>query len=318
MKAINKLNFYPTTAIVLLLTCLSCSDTAKNGNTDNHLSTEEMIADTSLPDPPLNWQEHWFEHNQLVERVFFDDHLALYFDDDVAPSVTWPNVFLSDVWEYVKGNYGSFGDDPRLFTVLHTGKYPGGHPSTYFDESHDYRNVIDCGPHTWTDQTPAGGIDMLVHEMGHIVETASKGVKGSPAWDIWKDSKWAEIFIYDVYKNLGKDDFAREIYNDLMNKYDNFPRENTQWFKDWFYPIYSQYGKGSVLNGFFDLLAAHFPKNATGTEYSRRMNWGEFVHFWSGAAGADLKPLARNAFGWSDEWENQLTEAKSTFNQITY
>ncbi|MGS2764306.1 hypothetical protein [Sinomicrobium sp. M5D2P9] len=294
----------------------SCSSSESKENVA--LSSEELAMAVDYPDPPLTWQEHWFEHNQLVKRVFFDDHLALYFDDDVDRSVTWPNVLLSDVWVYVKNTYGSFGDDPRLFTVLHTGRYSGGHPSTYFDASHDYRNVIDCGPFTWTEETPAGGISMLVHEVGHIVEGAAKGIKESPAWDIWKDSKWAEIFIYDVYKNLGKDDFAQQVYDDMMGQYDNFPRENTQWFKDWFYPIYSQYGEEIVLNGFFDLLAAHFPKTADGKSYSRRMNWGEFIHFWSGAAGTDLKPLAQNAFGWSDEWENQLTEAKSTFHRITY
>ncbi len=179
----------------------SCSSEVKE---DIALNSETLTAAVNYPDPPLTWQEHWFEHNQLVQRVFFDDHLALYFDDDVDTAVTWPNTFLSDVWEYVKSNYGSFGDDPRLFTILHTGKYSGGHPSTYFDSSHDYRNVIDCGPYTWTDETPTGGINMLVHEVGHIVEIASKGVKSSPAWDIWKDSKWAEILSMTFIKISAK------------------------------------------------------------------------------------------------------------------
>jgi len=43
----------------------------------------------------------------------------------------------------------------------------------------------------------------------------------------------------------------------------------------------------------------------------------EFVHFWSGAAGYDLKQLALNAFGNKDEnrndWTAQLTQAKSDF-----
>jgi hypothetical protein len=65
------------------------------------------------------------------------------------------------------------------------------------------------------------------------------------------------------------------------------------------------------LNRYFELLAQHFPKN--GDNYSRAMNWGEFVHFWSGAAGVDLKPLATEAFGWPAEWETQYTKAKADF-----
>ena len=83
-----------------------------------------------------------------------------------------------------------------------------------------------------------------------------------------------------------------------------------------------------MLNKFFTLLAAHFPKKSfnngltTYPEYSRKMNFGEFVHFWSGAAGTDLKNLALNAFGEKDEqgsdWTVQLTNAKVAFSGITY
>lgn len=48
------------------------------------------------------------------------------------------------------------------------------------------------------------------------------------------------------------------------------------------------------------------------------MNWGEYVHFTSGAAGSDLKELAKAAFGWPPEWETQLEQAKQKFPQITY
>ena len=27
--------------------------------------------------PPATWQEHWFEHNQLLSRVFFDNDVAI-------------------------------------------------------------------------------------------------------------------------------------------------------------------------------------------------------------------------------------------------
>ena len=43
-------------------------------------------------------------------------------------------------------------------------------------------------------------LDMIVHEVAHIVEGGSKNTQRSPQFGIWGDSKWAEIFIYDVYR----------------------------------------------------------------------------------------------------------------------
>ncbi len=77
--------------------------------------------------------------------MYEDNDLALYFDNDVSTAVTWPRQYLSSVWRYTKKVYGSFGTDPHMYAILHTNKYSGGHPSTYFDASHDLRNVIDAG-----------------------------------------------------------------------------------------------------------------------------------------------------------------------------
>ena len=99
----------------------------------------------SANEPPLTWQEHWFEHNPVVNRVFFNDDLAVYFDKDVNKSITWPNDYLTKVWQYTRNVYGDFGQDKRLFAIFHTAKYSGGHPSNYFEASHDNRNVIDVG-----------------------------------------------------------------------------------------------------------------------------------------------------------------------------
>lgn len=265
--------------------------------------------------PPSTWQEHWFEHNQLLSLVHFNDDLAVYYDKDVSRSVTWPFSYMSEVWRYTKKTYGQFGNNPRLYAVYHTNKYSGGHPSTYFDASHDNRNVIDVGPGPWTNGT-GNDLDICTHEVAHIVELASKGKHNSPAFPIWGDSKWAEIFIYDVYRGLGRTNDAKRWYDLMMNTSDNFPRANTQWFKNWFYPIYSQHGGTATLNRFFQLLSQYFPKN--GNTYSRDMNWGEFVHFWSGAAHTNLKPLATNAFGWTADMEAQFNKARTDFPNITY
>jgi hypothetical protein len=68
---------------------------------------------------------------------------------------------------------------------------------------------------------------------------------------------------------------------------------------------------------FFRLLAAHFPQDADRT-YTRRLNWGEYIHFSSGAAGADLRTQAARAFGWPREWTDQLDHARAQFPDVTY
>ena len=63
-------------------------------------------------------------------------------------------------------------------------------------------------------------------------------------------------------------------------------------------------------------MSQNFPKN--GKTYARDMNWGEFVHFWSGAAGADLRNQATIAFGWPSDWEQQFQQAKKDFPNLHY
>ena len=268
------------------------------------------ITPTNAQTPPPTWQEKWFEHNQLLQRVYYDDEVAVYFDDDVDRDITWMNSYLGDVWRYTKSVYGDFSDEGRLYAVFHTGRYSGGHPATYFDDSHDNRDMIDVGPGNWKCGCN-NDLDIVTHEVAHIVEGASLGVKGSPAFGIWKDSKWAEIFNYDVYQALGMKKDQKRWYDLMMKQTDDFPRPGTQWFKNWFFPLYDQYGETKVLANFFQLLAENYPTG--GTSYSKGMNWGEFVHFWSAAAKTNLKPLATEAFGWPTEWEQQFRQARRDF-----
>ncbi len=277
------------------------------GNSE-YSNTASAITTSDIPPP--TWKEHWFEHNQLLQRLYYDYDVAIYYDDAMSRSITWPHQFLVDMWRYTKSVYGDYGGENRLYAIFHQGKYGGGHPSTYFDASHDYRNVIDCGAGSWGSAT-GWNVDVLAHEVGHIVEGASNGIHKSPAFGLWGDSKWAEIYIYDVYKGIGWDCEAIRWYDHCRNITDNFPRSNTYWFRDWFYPIYRDHGGSTVLPDFFVLLAQYFPKN--GSEYARAMNWGEFVHFWSAAAGTSLKRLATTAFGWSSDWEKQFRQAQMDF-----
>ncbi len=146
-------------------------------------ATVSPQAETKSAEPPRTWQEHWFEHRQLVKLVATNDEVAIYFDDDMPrDALKWIEPFLTKAWRYTKKTYGSFGPDARLYAIFHNGKYGGGHPSTYFDGSHDFRNVIDCGADSWDESR----LDIVSHEIGHIVEGASRGVHESPAFDIWK------------------------------------------------------------------------------------------------------------------------------------
>lgn len=290
---------------------------------------QQSSADSSFY-PPYTWQEHWFDHKQLIKRVHFNNNVAIYFDDDVSRDKTsWIFGLVDSAWAYTKNAYGRFGNADttnRLFAIFHTNKYGGGHPGTYLASRHDFRNVIDLGSgaNAWTAQTD-WELSATIHEISHIVEGASKEVRESPAFDIWGDSKWAEIYVYDIYNYLGRTDIKKRVFDECMKKTDSYPRANTAWFRNWFFPIYEQYGKVKVLNRFFELVAKHFPKR-TGTNsistYARRMNMGEFIHFWSGAAGVDLSFRAQMTFGDKDgkglNWQTQLEKAKSDFATITY
>ncbi len=163
---------------------------------------------------------------------------------------------------------------------------------------------------------------MVSHEVGHIVEGASNGVHESPAFDLWKDSKWIEFFQYDVYVSLGLDQEARRLFRRFSQQTDDFPRPGTHWFRDFFYPLWRDHGRSKVMVNFFQLLAKYYPKEPEGDgkhqRYTRRMNWGEFIHFMNGAAHKDIKPLAKKAFGWPDEWEDQYQKARGEFPAIRY
>jgi len=282
-------------------------------------STNQQRTDKTISAPDSIWKEHWFEHNKTLKFVGGNRDVAAFYDENMPPEVQWPIAIMGKCWAYVKRNYGDFGQDPRLYVILHrsSGKdYAGGHPSPFFDKSHDYRNVIDCGLQQWDNPT-GEQIGMPIHEMGHIVTSASHASKGSPSDALWGDSKFMEIFNYDVLLNIGMEKEAQKVYIQMQTQYDDFPRSGTQWFKNWFFPIYDRHGQGKVLNKYFELLALNFPKNRNG-RFMRDINFGEFVHFWSGAAGTDLKDTAEKAFGWSPEYELQLRQAQKDFPTLPY
>jgi hypothetical protein len=284
------------------------------GTSGNSAYSPEVTVKTGAAELPATWKEHWLEHDQLVTRVYQDADLAVYFDPDVSRDGTaWLYDYTGDIWRYTKKTYGDFSN-PRLAAIFHQGRYGGGHPATVFDSSHDYRNVTDIGLGSWTDGDQAR--DITSHEIAHIVEGSASGVKDSPAFGLWGDSKWAEIFQYDAYVGTGLTADAERWKTAKMASRDDFPRAGTAWFRDWFYPIWKDHGGSKALAAYFTLLSENYP--APNGVYARSMNWGEFVHFWSGAAGTDLQPQAEKAFGWSAEWQAQLDQAKAEFPAVRY
>ena len=79
--------------------------------------------------PPDTWQEHWFDHRQLLRLYYSDGHCAIYLDPDVRRSeVRWLPGYISQVWKYSKATYGdAFGPDPRIYSIHHAGRHGGGH-----------------------------------------------------------------------------------------------------------------------------------------------------------------------------------------------
>ena len=156
------------------------------------------------------------------------------------------------------------------------------------------------------------------HLAANIVETTANGRSGSPALPLWHDSKWAEFYQYDVARTLGRSQEADLLFARWMGDawIDDFPVAGTHWFRDWFFPIWRDDGGAAVMARFFASLAAHFPND--GRTYARDLNWGEFVHFMSGAAKRDLRPLATSAFHWPVEWDALYAQARVDFQQITY
>ncbi|WP_255992307.1 carbohydrate-binding protein [Chitinolyticbacter albus] len=264
--------------------------------------------------PPATWQEHWFEHQQNMKLIAYNDTVAIYFDADVNTDAgKWMLPYLTRMWTYTQQTYGpaSLSTD-RLYSLHHEGKYFGGHPSTTYDASHDYRNVSDVGGSNWI--TPQ--YEIVTHEAGHVVEAAASGKHGSPAFGLWGDSKWMEFYIYDAYVALGMTQQASDVYNRWIAGSDSFPRAGTYWFRDWFYPLWRDHGRAQVMAKYFQLLGQHFPNN--GRDFTRDLNWGEYVHFMSGAAGMDLKAMATHAFGWPAERETQFQQAKRDFPNVRY
>jgi hypothetical protein len=281
-------------------------------------------ADASVPDDsvvpvPAQWQEHWFEHDQVVKLVDKTDDVAIYFDAEMDQgSLAWMSPFLSQLWKYTKKTYGVPGD-PRLFAILHSGRYMGGHVASVFDPSHDFRNVLDMGAPagSWTS---AAAFEPSWY-LARLLQGAALGIRNDPAQELTAGF-FSSIFAYDALKAVGMGTRADNWIDGLTSQISDKPRAGTHWFRDWYFPLWRDKGGAAVFARYFNLLARYYPKvpaeGGHGMTYAPAMNLGEYVHFMSGAAGSDLKILATLAFGWTDQREVEYQQARASFPAITY
>jgi hypothetical protein len=262
--------------------------------------------------PPETWQEHWFEHDQLLTLAGYDDCVAVYVDAEMDPAdTTRLQDFVSRAWEYNLQNYGAL-DQNRLFAIFHSGKYQGGHMVPYYETTHDSRSVIDGGRNVW----PEDDFDLPAHLLSFAVESLGGHAKhGSPASWIWQDDAFAEIYKYDLYLGLGMQQQAAAAFDAFEPHAHRHPFPASYWFADFYYPIWRDHGETQVLVRFFELLREHYPVEGG---VMPDMTWGEFIHFLSGAAGVNVEVQATYAFGWTSQWTVELEQARSDYPAISY
>ncbi|CAL8139796.1 unnamed protein product [Orchesella dallaii] len=315
--------------------CQGASTTLQNStdNLDTNIDFNDRVTSISpcedyFSPAPHQIHETWPGHGQIMTKVAEGLDTVIYYNDEIdRKGLRFQSEFLRKSWGYIKNVYGSFGPErSRLFAFFHANIQSSNHGcsylQSYFDVSSDCRNMLDfAGMNKSSWSNPLSGtaeLDEIAHGLAHIVEWSSKGYHGSPSFHLWGDNPWSEIFTYDLYNALGLEQDKERWFDTVqVRKYD-FPKKNTYWFSDWFFPIYKHYGGAQLLNEYFELLANHFPKKESGWEYVRDMNIGEFVHFFSGAAKINLKRYALEAFNWGDAEEWELYQAKITFPAVKY
>jgi hypothetical protein len=298
----------------------------------NSTTVGPVSATTTNTEPPTSFVENrWYGgHNRTVYKTYSDANVAIYFDQYVpnASSITWFNSAMSEAYAYVKRTYGDLFD-PTLYVIANMDgvsgatNYGGGGVIDAFSNEAWYRNTVFVVNDDW--KTPdwyGWSFPALTHELGHVVESVNNGVGGSPSYGdkVWQDSKWAEIFQYDLYAHLGSvpPDLAQRTYTEQLDYVDVL--YGRHWFRDWYAPIYNGTlgntatdKKGTAfLVKYFQLVSQYFPQINSGYD-PRSLNMGEFVHFCSAAAGVDLLAQAKRAFTWTPELELQFAKAQTDF-----
>ena len=225
---------------------------------------------------------NYVRDGMALTRVACNADVATYFDAGLveqSPATTaWLSPFISDIWKYLKQEYGScavarelpapigpgceaFGAPKPMLAFLHKSGSGGGTIRQRFDASSSFRTTIDVGVSDFLEDNSTLR-DTMVHEACHQVEGASQGVHDSPAFPVWGDSKWAEFCVFDFYTRTGRSLDARRAFDKFSSGSDGLPAgaSNAAWFRDWFFPLWQQEGGSpAVMERFFGLLSQHSP-----------------------------------------------------------
>lgn len=313
-------------------------------------TTGEWSAPITATTPGDEWPETWpnfnFDggyHTGNLVKKYSNDDIAIFVNpaDVNAEGVSMTELDLSwmitpytEMWKAIRETYyDDYGEllvsDPKLYIVPHYHVDGGGlgRLFQYRDADQLFRNIvhISVGKNSgWRwENNPGNGstnflYDVLTHECGHIIEGIGSGLKNSPFYPVWLDSKWAEIFQYDIF---GKMDPAHQQvwhkeYMTLGKHTEQKPAPGSEWYAKWLYPTYRDFGGEQLFQRFFALLGKYYFQRDG--ELQGNGTLGEYIHFWSGGAGYDLTEYAKDAFGWNPEFEMQLMEARARYPQVTY
>jgi hypothetical protein len=289
-------------------------------------------ATPAVTTPPATWQETgWYGgHDRPLTRRPLDSDIAMYVDQYVTPtSVDWLRPILNQNFVYAKGAYGSFSDQYLYVVAEQDGRpedvndiYGIGGLVGYDDPIGPYRNITFAASWDWADQNSGWNVGALTHELAHVVEATHDGWFESPSFSAWGDSKWADIFIWDVYAHstLLSSTFVNNAFAELNQVTDDW---GNYWFRDFLYPLYAgNLGNtaadrkgGALYDRYFDLLVQYLPK--IDSRYGgKNMTLGEFIHFMSGAAQVNLEAQAKIAFRWTPELELQFANAQLMFPEV--
>jgi hypothetical protein len=290
--------------------------------------------------PKEEWIERWenlnlwiFDTPVTVVKVKQIGNVAFYMleKDNVDMVDNLYYNFYAQNWDYVFNTYGDALSDRRLHVFLFPLDDGGGLASIYDyrSDAGGYRNMvyIKANKAWFKNRSESGYIyDVMAHELCHIVEGVGGGYSGSMFYPVWGDSKWAEILQYDLFKNLESPRAATWHYDFTHGSggcdYPD-PERTSYWYRDFLYPTYEAYGQTALLQRFWKLLGQYYrhkdgnfqgsPVNPGG-----RGNLGELIHFWSAAAGTNVKQHAVDAFGWNDQFEMWLQHAKVDYPELQY
>lgn len=289
------------------------------GTTNSSYATSSTVTTLSTT-PPATYMESYHTviggTNELLTLVSATSDVVIYRDPQVPTNLTWAVTKIQQIYAHVRASYPAM-QGQRLWVTLHNDPGPGGSAQFFGTLETNYHTTIDMYDADWSTPTDIK-LDVIAHEIGHAIEFAGYGTLDSPAYHLWHDSKWCEIFQYWAYTGAGLTSDATRWYNDKStDPVDGYPAATTDWFTQWFYPITNNYSGATTLNNYFLLLSQHYHQ-FNGWYPVATMNMGEFVHFWSGATGANQQSLAQTAFGWNSTWQAQLDQAKIDFPGVTY